>query len=516
MNKKIVIIGAGPAGLTAAHELQAGGESDVTVIEADRQVGGISRTVNCNGNRIDIGGHRFFSKSDWVMKWWSDVLPLAADSQSSSLNLRYRGESRATLPEVKSATTGDEEAVMLIRSRLSRIYYNQQFFDYPLKLNLPSLKKLGLRKTVSFGVSYLRSRLRPIKPESTLEDFLVNRFGDRLYRQFFKEYTEKVWGVPCRAISADWGAQRIKGLSILAAISHALKSAIGVDRRQSHTSLIEHFLYPKLGPGQMWETVAKRFTERGGKLLLARQVSELTIEAGKVRRIAFTSSDGRREEMDCTHVISTMPIRDLVLASRSAWPDAVVEIAAHLEYRDFITVGLLYHAPDLPRHLKDNWIYIQEPGVLVGRVQVFNNWSPYMVADSNTVWMGLEYFCAENDALWSMTDDALAELAQREMMSIGLVSAPNAMDSVVIRVPKAYPGYFGDAYKHFDQIRSELDAIDNLFLVGRNGMHRYNNQDHSMLTAKEAVTQILSGQIDKRLIWNINVDDEYHEEIQKK
>ena len=516
MNKKIIIIGAGPAGLTAAHELQAGGETDITVVEADGQVGGISRTVNCNGNRIDIGGHRFFSKSDWVMSWWEDVLPLAPDSQSSPLNLRYRGESRAALPEAKTASNADDDAVMLMRSRLSRIYYNRQFFDYPLKLNIPSLRKLGLPKTVAFGLSYVLARLRPIHPELTLEDFLVNRFGNLLYRQFFKEYTEKVWGVPCHAISADWGAQRIKSLSITKAIGHAVTSALGLDRdRQAQTSLIESFLYPKYGPGQMWETVAERFIARGGTLHLNRKVNELTIEEGEVRRIGFITADGRREELACTHVISTMPIKDLILASRSAWPNPVVEIAANLEYRDFITVGLLYRATDLPRHLDDNWIYIQEPGVLVGRVQVFNNWSPYMVADASTVWLGLEYFCKESDALWSMADDALKELAQREMMSIGLVSASNAMDSVVIRVPKAYPGYFGDAYKNFDQIRTQLDAVENLFLVGRNGMHRYNNQDHSMLTAKEAATQILSGQIDKSRIWNINIGDEYHEEFQK-
>jgi len=403
--------------------------------------------------------------------------------------------------------------VMLVRNRLSRIYYNRKFFDYPLKLNVATLRKLGLANTFTFGLSYLRARVAPIRPEATFEDFLVNRFGRRLYRLFFKEYTEKVWGVPCREISAEWGAQRIKSLSVTKAIWHALRSAWNLaDAKPAQTSLIENFLYPKHGPGQMWETVARRFVERGGKLHLGCRVEALDIEGGRVRSVTFTRADGGRETADCTHAISTMPIKDLIAASRTAWPDAVADVASRLAYRDFITVGLLYRLTDLPQKLEDNWIYIQEPGVQVGRVQVFNNWSPYMVADPATVWMGLEFFCREGDPLWSMADTALAQLAQDEMRQIGLASAPQALDSVVIRVPKAYPGYFGDAYGQFDKVRAALDAVGNLFLAGRNGMHRYNNQDHSMLTAKEAAEQILSGNVDKKRIWDINVGDEYHEE----
>ncbi len=513
MNKRVAIIGAGPAGLTAALELQRAGLRDIVVIEADHQVGGISRTINYKGNRIDIGGHRFFSKSDWVMSWWADILPIASNSIDTPLNLRYRGQERAQLPQSTAKGTEDTDAVMLVRNRLSRIYYNRNFFNYPLKLNIETLRKLGLYKTVTFGFSYAASRLKPIYPEKTLEDFLINRFGKKLYLQFFKEYTEKVWGVPCSEISAEWGAQRIKSLSILKALMHALKSALGINvGKASQTSLIEHFVYPKYGPGQMWETVAKQFVENGGTLLCQSMVCEIRIENQRVQSLTYLDTKSHKHLIECDEVISTMPIKDLVLASKNFWDSDTYQIATNLAYRDFITVGLLYPLNNLPRPLEDNWIYIQEPGVQVGRVQVFNNWSPFLVSRSDCVWLGLEYFCRDTDELWNLSDDALKELAQHEMIKIGLVSSPKAIDSVVIRVPKAYPGYFGDAYQRFSILRKKLDSIENLFLVGRNGMHRYNNQDHSMLSAKEAASQIVSGQVDKAKIWAINIDDEYHEE----
>lgn len=507
----VVIIGAGPAGLTAALELQDAGLRDITVLEADDIVGGISRTVNHHGNRIDIGGHRFFSKSDWVMDWWSRLLPVEADAAERPVHLQYQGQSREGLPAGSAQAPASADDVMLVRSRLSRIYYNRQFFDYPLKLNLDSLRKLGLRKTVVFGFSYVWSRLRPIRPERSLEDFLVNRFGARLYRQFFKEYTEKVWGVPCGEISAEWGAQRIKSLSVAKAILHAARKALGLGGKAEQTSLIESFLYPKYGPGQMWETAAARFLAAGGRLEMNARVIGLDVVDGRATGVTYVQG-GREARLEASHVVSTMPVRDLVLASARAWPEDVIAIARGLAYRDFITVGLLYPRDALPRALADNWIYIQEPGVKVGRVQVFNNWSPHMVASADTVWLGLEFFCRETDELWRMDDAALMALAQREMVEIGLVSAPRALDSVVLRVPKAYPGYFGEAYSRFDRLRAALDAVPNLFLVGRNGMHRYNNQDHSMLTAREAARQIVTGEVDKARIWAINVDDEYHEE----
>lgn len=507
---KIIIVGAGPAGLTAALELQELGVHNITVIEADRQVGGISRTVQHGNNRIDIGGHRFFSKSDWVMQWWQSLMPVAHPSwEDAARELRYQGQASG-LP-VATAEEADE-GVLLVRSRLSRIYFNKQFFDYPLKLSPDALLKLGPWKTFVFGLSYLVAKIRPIKDEMSLEDFLINRFGKRLYKQFFKEYTEKVWGVPCGEISAAWGAQRIKSLSILKAITHALKKMLGMEGKAEQTSLIESFLYPKHGPGEMWEIAAQRFVDRGGKLLMQSKVENVVIEDGCVRGVSYTDAAGRAVELDCTALVSTMPIRDLVRASAKAWPSDVGSIAAALSYRDFITVGLLYSRNEIPRQLDDNWIYIQEPGVNVGRVQIFNNWSPYMVGDPSTVWMGLEFFCKEDDALWSMEDESFKTMAHQEMVKIGLVAADAPLDSLVLRVPKAYPGYFGEAYKQFARLQESLDAVRNLFLVGRNGMHRYNNQDHSMLTAREAARQIASGEVDKARIWAINVDDEYHEE----
>ncbi|PKV14095.1 NAD(P)/FAD-dependent oxidoreductase [Xanthomonas prunicola] len=511
MSKHVVIIGAGPAGLTAALELVGQPGVQVTLLEADDCVGGISRTVNHNGNRIDIGGHRFFSKSDWVMQWWANLMPIE-HSGDVPLNLRYQGQARDSLPAGVSVADGAQPTAMLVRNRLSRIYFNRRLFSYPLKLNVDSFRKLGVGKSVLFGFSYLRAQVSKIEPEVSLEDFLINRFGQRLYGQFFKEYTEKVWGVPCNQISAEWGAQRIKSLSVTKAVLHALRAMLGLNGKVAQTSLIENFLYPKHGPGEMWETAAQLFKARGGTLLMKHKAVGLAVDVGQVRNVTVQNEAGEAVKLDCSHVVSTMPMRDLVAASRQSWGEDIAAIADNLQYRDFITVGLLYRASELPRALGDNWIYIQEPGVNVGRVQIFNNWSPHMVKDASMVWMGLEFFCRETDDLWKMPDTDLQQLAQREMLQIGLVSAAAAQDAVVIRVPKAYPGYFGESYARFDQLRIALDAVPNLFLVGRNGMHRYNNQDHSMLTAKEAAEQILTGNVDKSRLWSINVDDEYHEE----
>lgn len=512
MSNSIVIIGAGPAGLTAARELQQAGETSIVVLESDGYVGGISRTVQHNGNRIDIGGHRFFSKSDWVMEWWQKYLPVQASEIDRLRVLRYRGQ-EMPVEAIKIGPAVDENAVMLTRDRLSRIYFNQQFFDYPLKLNAGSLQKLGFKKTILFGFSYVAARIRPINPEKSLEDFLINRFGRQLYLQFFKEYTEKVWGVPCGEISAEWGAQRIKSLSILKAVAHAAKSAIGLNGgKAEQTSLIESFIYPKFGPGQMWEAVANRFKAEGGTLHMNAKATNISIENGRVTGVIVSFEDGRKENIPCSYLISTMPVKELVEASSSYWPSEVLAVAKNLQYRDFFTIGLLYEESDLREPLKDNWIYIQEPGVNVGRVQIFNNWSPHLVARQGTVWLGLEFFCKDTDEIWNKNDAELIALAQQEIKKIALVKSDVALDAVVLKVPKAYPGYFGDAYKQFDLLKGALDDVENLFLVGRNGMHRYNNQDHSMLTAKEAANQISSGLVDKAKIWSINVDDDYHEE----
>jgi len=521
----VVIIGAGPAGLTAGIELAKAGRTNVLIVEATNDVGGLSKTVKHNGNRIDIGGHRFFSKSDWVMNWWRDMLPVALPQGAPAegeFRLAYQGANRLLGRDEIRATESDSE-VMLIRNRLSRIYFGGKFFDYPLKPGLDAALKLGPWKCIKFGVSYVTAMLSPIKPERTLEDFFINRFGRQLYQQFFKEYTEKVWGVACSEISASWGAQRVKSLSIGKLLMHSIKKAfVGKSMAAKQTSLIENFLYPKLGPGQMWETAAERFKAMGGTLMHNANVTTLHRDGDRLSGVTCTLADGTTQRFDAAQVISTMPVKDLVVAMQPPLPEAVASIGRQLEYRDFITVGVLYRKlrktsesiASTTNLVPDNWIYIQEPGVKVGRLQVFNNWSPYLVAQEGTVWVGLEFFAKEDDSLWSMTDTQLKQLALTEMAQIALADEVDALDSVVIRMPKAYPGYYGAAYERFGEVKSWLDAMPNLFLIGRNGMHRYNNQDHSMLSAKYAVEAILSGSSDKSKIWSVNVDDEYHEEAE--
>jgi protoporphyrinogen oxidase len=526
MSRTAIIVGGGPAGLTAAYELQRSSDVRPLVFELGEQVGGISRTINYRGNRMDLGGHRFFSKSDWVMNWWQSMLPVAATQQdvgadAAALRLAYQGSSREFTPAALASQHGD--AVMLVRSRLSRIFYRRRFFDYPLKLNMATLANLGAPYTAAIGASYIAARLNPRRPERTLEDFLVNRFGDTLYRTFFKDYTEKVWGVPCSDISAEWGAQRIKGLSISKAIAHALSKPFrGRDTAQksTQTSLVERFLYPKLGPGQMWEHVAARVIAAGGEVHLRHRVVGLHQDGQRI-----TAADVRDEtsgavrRVACDQLISTMPIKELAGLLQPRDPQ-VLRIASQLPYRDFITAGLLVRRMRGSQRATgngmppDNWIYIQEPDVKLGRLQVFNNWSPALVADPATIWLGLEYFCAEGDELWSMADGAFLNFAAAELAKIGLIAAEDVLDGTVVRVPKAYPAYFG-AYNEIGQVRDWLDTFTNLYPVGRNGMHRYNNQDHSMLAAKAAVECIVGGSSDKSALWAVNVEEEYHESAGK-
>ena len=523
IHSRVAIIGAGPAGLTAAWELAEAGVRDIVVLEATRSIGGLSQSVEYKGNRIDIGGHRFFSKSDWVMDWWTRMLPLAAsatqDAGDSDLVLAYQGKQR-TLDTMATAKESDAR-VMLVRKRLSRIYFDGKFFDYPLKVNIETAFKLGLWRCTRFGASYVWAMLFPRRPEKSLEDFFINRFGRLLYLQFFKEYTEKVWGTPCDQISAEWGAQRVKSLSIMKALLHAVlkpfRHGSGLGGAQQ-TSLIERFLYPKYGPGLLWETTVEKLRARGVHFEFEAPVAKIEQDGGRIRALRVRKPGGAEQRYEADSFISTMPLRDLVLGLAPQAPQGPREIAAGLEYRDFITVGLLYRK--LMRNpagsgamniVPDNWIYIQESGVKVGRLQIFNNWSPYLVRDPETVWIGMEYFCREGDDLWSMTDDALRQLGVAEMRRLNLAEPADNLDGVVIRMPKAYPGYYG-TYARFGELREYLDAFPNLFLVGRNGMHRYNNQDHSMLSAKKAVEAILAGSSDKSAIWGVNIDDEYHEE----
>ena len=521
MKKVAVIAGAGPAGLTAALELLR--RSDITpiVFEAEAQVGGISKTVNYRGNRMDLGGHRFFSKSDWVMRWWQEILPIAADQAEpdETLRINYQQQSHDLLPDAFAATTPD--AVMLVRRRLSRIFYRRRFFDYPLKLNANTLKNMGLIETFRIGLSYGQAQLRFGRSEDTLEDFFVNRFGRRLYRTFFKDYTEKVWGVPCGEISAEWGAQRIKGLSITKAIAHAVTNSFrpsadsDTSQRRTETSLIERFLYPKFGPGQMWEEVARRITSRGGAIHARHRVIGIERRGWHVVSVdVLDEIAGEVRRIPCDHFVSTMPVRDLVTLLKPE--DArIATIASNLPYRDFITVGLLLRkmkgASGQHGMPPDNWIYIQEPDVRVGRLQIFNNWSPAMVADPATIWLGLEYFCRQGDDLWSMNDEKFIDFAVGELEKLGMVDRNDVLDGTVVRVPKAYPAYFGQ-YREFGKVRDYLSGFANLYPIGRNGMHRYNNQDHSMLSASTAVSSILDQGRGKSDIWNINAEEEYHEE----
>ncbi|GAA0536619.1 hypothetical protein GCM10009415_18040 [Chitinophaga japonensis] len=504
------------------------------ILEKSGDIGGISKTVNYKGNRIDIGGHRFFSKSDRVMNWWFNIMPVEAGRQNT-INISYQNKSR----EVDTASIGttdnagkDPDKVMLVRRRLSRIYFLRKFFTYPIQLSLDTLAKLGLWTTIAIIFSYLKAQLLPRKPEKNLEDFMVNRFGQVLYKLFFKDYTEKVWGLPCNKISAEWGAQRIKGVSISKAIQHAVQAAMkrkekqnsnDISQKDTETSLIEQFLYPKFGPGQLWEEVARQVEEMGGRILMHHDVKRIYTndDNSQVTAIAAINNiTGETSYLEGDYFFSTMPVQELVGGLDGAVPDDVREIASGLQYRDFITAGILLKKLSFqdkktgewkPLQLKDTWIYIQEKDVKVGRLQLFNNWSPFMVKDPDTAWVGMEFFCNTTDDFWKKTDEDIKQLAIRELEKIGLASAANVLDTTVLRVEKTYPAYFG-TYERFDVVREYIDKFENLFLVGRNGMHKYNNSDHSMLTAMVAVDNIAAGVVSKANIWAINTEQEYHEE----
>ena len=513
--KNVLIIGAGPAGLTAAYELLKDGcEYNVTILEESESIGGISKTVVTNGNRMDIGGHRFFSKDETIMKWWSDMLPLQGSPAYDDKVLNREVQLSEGGPDPEST-----EEVMLVRQRLSRIYYNKKFFDYPVKMNMATIKNMGFFKTMGAGFSYLGACIKKRK-EKNLEDFYINRFGKVLYSMFFESYTEKLWGRHPSEISADWGAQRVKGLSIRAIIKDIFAKMFGrKNNKNAETSLIEQFWYPKRGPGQLWELVAKKCEEKGAKILFNHSVKEIITENGNVKGVICESVEGKKE-LFADYVVSSMPVKDLVCGMTNEDNEEIKEIAKNLPYRDFLTVGLLVDKLSLENKTKrktlgnivpDCWIYVQDKGVKLGRIQIFNNWSPYMVSDpENTVWIGLEYFCSEGDEHWNMSDTDFTDFAISELEKMGIIKRENVLKTHRERVKKAYPAYF-DSYKDFDKVTEYLNTFDNLYCVGRNGQHRYNNMDHSMLTAIKTAEQIKNGVCDKQQIWSVNTEKEYHE-----
>ena len=514
-NKTAIIIGAGPAGLTAAYCLLKETDIKPIILEESEFIGGISRTATHNGNRMDIGGHRFFSKNEEVNALWSELMPVQG---KPSIDDKILGVEKPLVENGPDPET--EEVVMLLRNRISRIFFLRKFFDYPISIKASTFINMGFVNTMKAGFGYLKSSIVKL-PEDNLANFYINRFGKPLYEMFFEDYTEKLWGVNPKYLSADWGAQRVKGLSLWKAVTNAVTKPFK-SKDKVETSLIEQYYYPKKGPGQLWELLAEKVVEMGAELHMNCKAEsfELSDDGRSVKKVFCSGKDGNRTyEGDI--FFSTMPVKDLVNGMGDRVPAEVHDVATALPYRDFITVGLLVDKLKLQNNTKiktltgdvpDCWIYIQERDVKIGRLQLFNNWSPYMVSDPQKyMWIGLEYFCSEGDEMWNMEDKDFIEFAISELEKIDVLETGVVKDSVRIKVKKAYPAYFG-AYTEFDKVRNYLDGIENLWCIGRNGQHRYNNMDHSMLTAVEAVRAIKEGSTDKKNVWNVNTEKEYHEE----
>ena len=494
----------------------------MVILEESDAIGGISRTVRYKGNRMDIGGHRFFSKDERVNRFWEAVMPQQGAPAWDDRVLKREVPLKKGGPDPEK-----EDRVMLVRHRVSRIYYKRKFFDYPVKMNLNTIRNMGFLQTGKAGFSYLAACLHK-RPEDSLENFYINRFGRKLYSMFFEGYTEKLWGIHPSRLSADWGAQRVKGLSILAVVKNMVSGALpGRENRQVETSLIEQFLYPKLGPGQLWEQVAADVEQMGGKILKNTRVCGFQMGEGRIQKVVCQDTEsGEQTGHDCDLVISSMPLKDLVEAMGEAAPARIRRIAGGLPYRDFVTVGLLVRRLNLTNTTKlatvgglipDCWIYVQDPGVKLGRIQIFNSWSPYMVEDpENTVWIGLEYFCKEGDDFWNLSPSRCATFAVKELIRMGVLkNREDVLDFHKEQVKKAYPAYYG-TYGQMDELTGWLDQVENLYCVGRNGQHRYNNMDHSMATAFEAVDNILSGKTSRENIWKVNTEAEYHETVSAK
>ena len=514
--KKAIVIGAGPAGLTAANELLKTKEYEVIVLEETDDIGGISKTVKYNGNRMDIGGHRFFSKDERIINYWKNIMPIQGYNAFDDIKL-----SREKKLENGGPDPEKEDNVMLIRNRVSRIYYLKKFFDYPITMKIETFKNMGLKRTIKAVCSYIKSIFVKRK-EKSLEDFYINRFGKVLYNMFFEKYTEKLWYRHPSEISPDWGSQRVKGLSI----GKILKNIISykANSKNVETSLIEEFWYPKYGPGQFWETMANNITQNGGKILKKHKVTKINISDRFINSV-ICEVEGERIEFNGDTFISSMPLKDLVCGiDNNSVPNKILEIAKGLPYIDFQTVGVLVKKLKIKNETKiktlsnivpDCWVYVQEPDVKMLRFQIFNNWSPYMVEKpEETVWIGLEYTCIENDNYWNMSDNEFINFAIDELVKIGIIDKSDVLDSHRVKIKKAYPAYF-DTYSQIDDLINYLDQFENLYCIGRNGQHRYNNMDHSMLTAIETVFNIKNNIKDRNNIWNINTEKSYHEEKQK-
>lgn len=510
-NKEVaIIIGAGPAGLTAAYELLKETNIKPIILESTNDIGGISKTKLYKGNRIDIGGHRFFTKSDIINDLWDEVMPLQGfpsyDDKKLGLNKSFDGIG----PDPETS-----DNVFLKRNRVSRIYFLKKFFDYPISIKPRTFINMGFNRTIKSGFGYIKSIIHK-RPENSLEDFYINRFGKTLYKLFFEGYTEKLWGVHPSKLSASWGSQRVKGLSLRKAVFSALSSPF--KKKQTETSLIEEFKYPKYGPGQFFTELAKKVTDLGGEILFDNEVTKISL--GEKGINSLTTSDGTIYKGD--YFLSSMPIKDLITSiGKENVDNDVYETAVNLPYRDFITVGLLLNdlkiknktsIKTLSNIVPDNWIYVQEREVKMGRIQIFNNWSPYMTKNPDKeVWIGLEYFCTEGDTMWNQSDESFINMAVEELISMDIISSKDSViDSTRIKVKKAYPAYFG-SYSNFDIVKKYLNTIDNLYCLGRNGQHRYNNMDHSMLTSITAVNNIKNNITSKDNLWNVNTEKKYHE-----
>ena len=510
--KKIFVIGAGPAGLAVGYYLLKNSDYKPIIIEESEYIGGISRTHHYNGNCMDLGGHRFFTKDDEVMNFWKEIFPIQQMPAKDDILLE-----RTEKFETAGINPEEIDEVFLKRNRLSRIYFLKNFFDYPISFKLETFLNMGFINLMKAGFGYLCSCLFK-REENSLEDFYINRFGKPLYQMFFEDYTEKLWGIHPSKIAPDWGAQRVKGLSLLGVLKNCLLKPF-TPKNKVETSLIEEFLYPKKGPGQLYEAITDKIREMGGEIILNNKVVGLDFKDDKICAIKTIDKNGDEHIFDCDAVFSSMPVKDLVDSFHCDGHYEEKKIAHNLPYRDFMTVGLLVKKFAIKNKSKyktvsniipDCWIYIQERNVKLGRLQIFNNWSPYLVKDlENTVWLGLEYFCAEGDDMWNTDDKEFSQFASSELDKIGIINKEDVLDSVVVRVKKAYPAYFG-TYKDFSKVRDYLNTIENLYCIGRNGQHRYNNMDHSILTGFEAARILLSGG-SKESLWDINTEKEYHE-----